>query len=131
MHKAHQETLAYRFKPEGETEIQHVLKFFPEVQFSNTKGETATIDYEKIFISAWENPILFSQISNCELTDSFGQARLKIQCQADGDKSKSFKVAYQEFTKENSDFLKTFQKYYSRFLVAKEYLEQKAIMASV
>jgi Zn-dependent protease with chaperone function len=132
MHKAHQESLAYRFKPEGDAEIQHVVKYFPEVQFTSSKGETATIDYEKIALSQWEGPLLFSQIEGCELTENIGQARLKITWKVVGDeKPKTCKVAYKEFQKEGADFLKTFQDYYGRYLFAKQYHEQKAIMDSV
>ncbi|MDB6058608.1 MAG: hypothetical protein JWO95_2452, partial [Verrucomicrobiales bacterium] len=32
-HKAHEESLAWRFKPEGEKEIEHVSRYFPAVEF--------------------------------------------------------------------------------------------------
>jgi len=76
--KAHQQTLAWRFKPEGESEIKHVVKFFPEVRFSTAKGATATLDYEKLLLSEWQTPLLFSTITRCRLDQSLGRHKLII-----------------------------------------------------
>jgi hypothetical protein len=131
MQKAHQELLAYRFKPEGEAEIQHVTKFFPQVQFITSKGETATLDFEKIALSEWESPLLFSQIASCQLTNNLGQARLAIHWRVGNEKLKTRKVPYKEYKKEGAIFLQAFQHYYGRHLAAKQYHEQKALMDSV
>ena len=64
-HKAHEESLAWRFKPESEAEIAHVVKYFPELQFSTAKGVTARLDYEKVHVSDWEEPVRFASVTGC------------------------------------------------------------------
>lgn len=126
-HKAHQETLAWRFKPEGETEIKHVIQFFPEVQFSTDKGLTVTLDYEKIFASVWEAPVRFATIATCRLDEHLGKQRLIIDYQPEGQpKKQSCKLVVKGLkTTQGEDILPLFQKYYGRHLTAKKYHEEK------
>jgi Zn-dependent protease with chaperone function len=123
-HKAHQENLAWRFKPEGESEIQHVRKYFPDIEFKTAKGVAATLDYEKVRLSDWEVPVFFSTVTKCKLEESFGRHRLVIEYHVD--KKMTRKVSYKDLKRPDADFLKTFQKYYGRHLTAKNYREQKA-----
>jgi Zn-dependent protease with chaperone function len=123
-HKVHQETLAWRFKPEGDAERHHVLKFFPELQFTTTKGLVATLDFEKLHISDWDAPVYFSTIKSCRLDESLGKHRLIIEFQKD--KKETRKVPYKDLKREGAVFLKSFEKYYARHMTAKQYLEEKA-----
>ncbi len=129
-HKAHQENLAWRFKPEGDDEIKHVVKYFPEVQFTTAKGIVATLDYEKIFISDWESPVFFSTVVSCRLEEHLGRHRLVI-AYTGGGKTQNRKVNHKDLKKEGADFLKTFEKYYGRHMTARKYLEQKNASAKV
>lgn len=126
-HKAHQETLAWRFKPEGETETKHVAKFFPELQFSTKKGVTATLDHEKLNVSEWDAPIPFARVAACKLEEHLGRQRLVIYYQDEGETKKlNQKIYHKDFKAEGTNFLDSFQKYYGRHLTAKKYHEQKS-----
>jgi len=125
-HKAHQQTLAWRFKPEGEAEIAHVMKYFPEIQFATAKGIQATLDYEKIRDSDWDSPILFSAILRCRKEERLGREKLVIEYNDQSQKKQNRKINFKEFKKEGHDFLQAFQTYYGRHLTAKNYLAQKA-----
>jgi Zn-dependent protease with chaperone function len=126
-HKAHQQTLAWRFKPEGESEIKHVVKFFPEVRFSTAKGATATLDYEKLLLSEWQTPLLFSTIIRCRLDQSLGRHKLIIDYHLEGNaKPQTHKISFKDFKRDGADFLKTFEMYYGRHMTAKKYHAQKA-----
>ncbi len=126
-HKAHQETLAWRFKPEGDAEVAHVVKYFPELAFSTAKGLTATLDYEKLRISGWDAPIAFSTITTCRMEESLGRQKLVIDYQSEGQtKKQNRKISFKDFTTAEKNFLESFQKYYGRHLTAKQYHEKKS-----
>jgi hypothetical protein len=127
-HRAHQENLAWRFKPEGEAEIKHVMKYFPEIQFRTAKALTATLDYEKVCVSDWDAPITFASITNCRMDEHLGRQRLVIDYQTEGQaKKQNRKISFKDFkaTQAETDFLQSFQNYYGRHLTAKKYHEQK------
>ena len=127
LHKAHDMSLAFRFKPEGEAETAHVKKHIPEVQFNTAKGLTATLDYEKLMLSDWAAPIFFATVAGCRLEDHLGGKRLIIVHTPPGQKPQNRTVAHKDLKKEGADFLKTFELYYSRHMTAKQYLAQKAL----
>ncbi len=125
-HKAHRESLAWRFKPEGEVETQHVIKYFPAMLFSTRKGLTANLDYEKVQASEWEAPVLFSTITGCRREEHLGRERLVIDYLLQGEtKKQSRKINFSDFKSGETAFLDAFQKYYGRHLTAKKYLEEK------
>ena len=126
LHKAHQQALAWRFKPEGEAEIQHVVKHFPALQFRTAKGITATMDYEKLQLSDWDAPVLFSTITRCRKKESLGRERLVIDYKPEGKDKQTRKVSFKDLKRDGGNFLQDFQTYYGRHLTAKKYLEQKA-----
>jgi Zn-dependent protease with chaperone function len=126
-HKAHQQSLAWRFKPEGETEIKHVVKFFPEVQFTGSKGITAILDYEKLRLSDWDSAILFSTVTGCRIEEHLGRHRLVIDYITEEQRKKQTrKVSHKDLKREGADFLKAFEAYYGRHMTAKKYLAEKA-----
>ncbi|HKQ40453.1 MAG TPA: M48 family metallopeptidase [Verrucomicrobiae bacterium] len=124
-HKAHQESLAWRFKPEGESEIQHVMKYFPAIEFKTARGLTAIVDYEKVVMSDWDSPLLFSTVLKCRIDDTLGRQRLVIDYQIGGEPKRNRKIAFKDFPSAGDKFLETFKRYYARHLTAKEYLAQK------
>jgi hypothetical protein len=127
-HKAHRENLAWRFKPEGESEIQHVTKYFPEVQFSAPKGLTATLDYEKLRVSDWDAPVTFASIVSCRMEESLGRQKLVIDYQTEGQgKKQNHKISFKDFKTAQGEvaFVPMFERYYGRHLTAKKYHEQK------
>jgi hypothetical protein len=127
-HKAHQENLAWRFIPVGDTEIQHVIKYFPELQFSTAKGLTATLDYEKVKVSDWDAPVTFASIAGCRVDEHLGRQRLIIDYQAEGQpKKQNHKVHFKDFKTAQNEaiFFQVFEKYYGRHMTAKKYHELK------
>jgi len=126
-HKAHQETLAWRFKPQGDQEIQHVVKYFPELQFQGPAASTATLDYDKVSVSQWETAVPYSAILRCRVEESLGKHKLVIEYAMDADKKQSRKVSirFKDFHRPDANFLEAFRKYYSRYLTAQKYLAQK------
>jgi len=125
-HQAHQRSLAWRFKPEGEAEIRHVAKYFPEIQFRGTKGLIATMDYEKLLLSGWDSPLFFSAITHCRLEQSLGRHNLVIEYKLEGQNKKQIsKVRFKEFKREGANFLESFQHYYGRHLSMKKYHAQR------
>jgi Zn-dependent protease with chaperone function len=128
-HKAHQQTLAWRFEPQGEVEIQHVVKFFPEKIFINSKGLTATLDFEKVRVSDWESPLPFSNMIKCRLEESLGRKKLVIEYSDHSEKKQKQTINYPDFKCEGAAFLPAFQNYYSRYLTAKQYKAQKSAPA--
>ncbi len=129
--QAHEESLAYRFKPEGDAEIRHVAKHFPPVEFRGSKGQTATLDYAGLVLSEGGCSIPFSAITSCRLDEQLGRHRLVIDYIPDGaQKKQTRKLSHKDFKRDGADFLQTFQKYYGRHLAAKEYLARKSSPAT-
>ena len=125
-HQAHQRSLAWRFKPEGEAEIRHVAKYFPEIQFRGAKGLIATMDFEKLLLSDWDSPLFFSAITHCRLEQSLGRHNLVIEYKLEGQNKKQIsKLRFKEFKREGANFLESFQHYYGRHLSMKKYHAQK------
>jgi Zn-dependent protease with chaperone function len=127
-HAAHQEMLAWRFKPEGEVEIAHVQKYFPVMQFGKGEKKIATLDYEKLQIAA-DAPIFFSTIKSCRVKEGqLGGQNLVIDCEAAGEKQ-SHKINLKQFDGNGAQLIKTFEKYYGRHMTAKNYASELARQA--
>lgn len=124
-HKAHQESLAWRFKPEGETEIQHVMKYFPTVEFKTKDGHLVTLDYAKLTAPDWDSPLLLATVTKCRLDDSFGMHKLVIDYQIEGQSQKPRKINLKDFSDKGTQLLQTFNRYYGRHLTAQKYLAEK------
>jgi hypothetical protein len=103
------------------------VRFFPEARFSTAKGATATLDYEKLLLSEWQTPLLFSTIIRCRLDQSLGRHKLIIDYHLEGNaKPQTHKISFKDFKRDGADFLKTFEMYYGRHMTAKKYHAQKA-----
>ena len=129
-HKAHQESLAWRFRPEGEAEIQHVEKYFPKIKFYNSRGVTAVVDYEKLVVSDWDSPLLLSTIVKCRLEDTYGSQKLIIDYQIQGESKKHRKINPKDFRRNDANFLETFKRYYARHVTAKNYIAERVTRAA-
>ncbi|HUR44705.1 MAG TPA: M48 family metallopeptidase [Candidatus Saccharimonadales bacterium] len=122
-HKAHQEKLAWTFKPQGETEISHVMKYFPTIEFTSPKGITAVLDYEKISLSDWEAPVYLATLTGCRVDESLGGHKLILDYAIEG-KKQTRKISHKDLTAAAGSFLPTFEKYYSRHLTAVKFASE-------
>ncbi|MDB6059374.1 MAG: hypothetical protein JWO95_3218, partial [Verrucomicrobiales bacterium] len=75
----------------------------------------------------WGAPIAYAAISKCRREESWGRERLILEFHNE-DRTKIFKLklAYKDYKCDNTDFLKTFERYYGRHLTAQKYAEAKA-----
>lgn len=115
----HSQDLVWRLRPNGPEEQAIVEAQFPKHTFRNKEGHEATMEFDKIFLTGWPEPILFSQIQSAELEDTtFGGKRLTlVALKTDGGKMK-VKFNPAKFTGDAGDLLTQFQRYYSRHKTA-------------
>lgn len=111
----HEETLPYRFLPETEDELAIVVKAFPEVQLEGSEG-LLTIDHAGLKFAAWEAPIRFSDIQECQLDD---KQRLNFT----STEARPCKINLKKFP-DQQQVIDAVERYYSRYLAAKAYQEQ-------
>ncbi len=121
----HEQILAYRYLPETERETELVRKLFPELTFAGKKaGVSLVLDHEKLNFSKWDDPVLFSEILNCEGDQSaMGKPLVKLELERNGKSKRTFPLA--DFESPQDEVTGTFEKYYSRFLTARDYRAQK------
>lgn len=121
----HEQILAYRYLPETERETELVRKLFPELTFAGKKaGVSLVLNHEKLNFSKWDDPVLFSEILNCEGDQSaMGKPLVKIELERNGKSKRTFPLA--DFESPQDEVTGTFEKYYSRFLTARDYRAQK------
>ncbi|QDT88295.1 M48 family metallopeptidase [Gimesia chilikensis] len=110
----HEETLPYRFLPETEDELAIVVKAFPEVQLEGKEG-LLTINHEGIQFPAWESPVQFRNLQECQLDD---KQRLNF-ISADTTPNRLNLKKFEDQQK----VLAAVERYYSRYLAAKAYKE--------
>ena len=115
----HDVQLAWRLLPANEEETAQVLKHFPHVDAFDKKGRAATLDFDQMRLPEWENPILFKDIRDLKLEDSWGKKRLTITHLPAG-KSKSVRTKCYPglFKAEKGDLLALFGEYYGRHKTA-------------
>lgn len=115
----HEQTLPYRFLPETDEERAIVVAAFPEVAFSGKSGSLA-IDHEKMHHSAWPGPLRLAEIEKLAMSD---EGVLSIQFQGGGKRGRQIKM--KEFGKSQQQVLDAINRYYTRYLAAVEYQNQK------
>lgn len=115
----HDNELAWRLLPANEEETAQVLKHFPHVSFLDKKGRAATLDFDRVRLPDWENPILFKDILDLKLEDAWMRKRLTITHLPAG-KPKSVRVKCHpgSFKAEKGDLLALFGEYYGRHKTA-------------
>jgi hypothetical protein len=114
----HEQTLPYRFLPETAEEVEIVVKAFPPLTFASSQG-VLTLDYEKLGLDTWPEPIRYAEITNLFLDD---KSVLKISYQCQGKQRQQLKMA--KFDNQQ-EVLETLKNYYGRYLAAAEYQKQK------
>lgn len=116
----HDVNLAWSLKPDSAENIALIVRFFPEVEFHNKKGATATLDHSMLKLSDWEAPIGFSAIQDLELNDTLGSKQLTIKHTCpDSGKTKRVKLKPEEFKCAEGDLLAALGNYYGRFEASK------------
>ncbi|MBN1515140.1 M48 family metallopeptidase [Candidatus Sumerlaeota bacterium] len=126
--KYHEATLPYRMAPSNEQEREIVVRYFPEVSFKHKKENLELIlDYEKLRLTEWAEPIHFSAVVNMIAEESFGSVYVTILHQKPiDDSAKKTKLNISKFETAAKEIWEIMQKYYGRHMVAKEWLQQKA-----
>ena len=117
----HVQDLAWRLLPRDEEEAAIVSRVFPRMVFQKTNvGAEATITYDCVELSDWENPIFFREIESVQLDEmGWPRNRLTLTHKTFGE-SKSRKTRFYpaQFKNPQADLLVAFKHYYSRFKTA-------------
>jgi Zn-dependent protease with chaperone function len=119
----HEETLPYRFLPETDEERAIVVKAFPEVYFDGLQG-TLTLNCESMHFTGWPASIQYRDVSQFALDDK-GKLEIKYGL---GGKQKQ-KILVKDFV-HREEALDAINRYYSRYMHAAAYQEQKTLAAS-
>ena len=108
---AHEESLAWRYRPDSREERAIVEKYFPSQKRVTKKGDaTLVIDFEQISFSDWDAPVSYDQIKSCEMRESFGRHMLTLKLNTARRKAE-FNVG--RFA-DRSEVTACFQRYYAR-----------------
>lgn len=115
----HQQSLAYRLLPETADEQVIVEAAFPSVTFDGRDGNF-TMDFEKIQLTKWVDPIYYREIARCEFRND---RMLEIHYTRKGERSRDIDV--KSFGKDRvQELLGVFQRYYGRYLAAADFHAQ-------
>lgn len=113
---AHEQILAYRYGPDTPEQEAIVEKYFPEVNYTGKTGKLA-IDFEKLRFEVWEDAVRYDEITNVAIDDK-GVFTVSFK----RDRRQSRKIKLIEFQNdEYHDIVDSLQKYYGRFLAAREF----------
>ena len=122
----HSQDLVWRLIPNGPEEQAIVEAQFPKRTFRDKKGNEATMEFDKLMLSTWPEPIQFSRIDSAQLEDAFGGKQLTLVTRKpDGGKMK-VKFIPSKFTGDAGDLLTQFQHYYGRHKTAEMRSEEGA-----
>ena len=116
----HEETLPYRFLPENDEERAIVEKAFPPISITGKKG-TVEFDYDRVMFSGWPHAIRYAGIAKCIMDNNKGT--LTIQIVGVGKQ----KLPISSFGSRKDEVLQIFNRYYTRYLHAAAYQEQKKL----
>ncbi len=119
--KFHEEVSAYRYLPENEQEYAIVVQYFPEVTFEGKEG-LLTLDHERVHLAKWPESILWSQITGCSLNDN---GVLDIVFSGSESGKQKLKLKLKKFSSSQQEVIDTFNRYYSRYLSARDYQAEK------
>lgn len=116
----HEKTLAYRFLPSNPDEQAVVEKYFPVTKIEGKDG-VVEFDFTKLQHAKWPDPLPFSEISGCELSD--GNV-LTIHFTRAGKQKRTINMS--KFAKpDQATILHEYQRYHGRHLAAIEYQNTK------
>ena len=116
----HEESLAYRYLPSNPEEQAHVEKIFPPISFEAT-GPTLTLDFEKIQLSDWDEPVIYKQIGSMSLDD---KGTLTVAWDPGGPSE----IYLKSFTLGQDEVLEAINRYYSRYLTAVDFQQNRELM---
>jgi hypothetical protein len=113
----HSQDLAWRLIPSNEEEMAIVMEHFPHADFRSKEGAVATLDFDRIHVADWPEPIFFKDISKASVEDAFRGKWLTIEHVVPG-KAKSTKTKFYpaHYTGEKGDLLTLFGVYYGRHM---------------
>jgi Zn-dependent protease with chaperone function len=117
--KFHEQTLVYRFLPETDEERAIVVAAFPEISIEGKKG-TLFVTYESILFPGWTAPIRYQEITKFVLDD---HGTLEVQYVRDG--SHKQKIPMKSFGARQQEAIDAINRYYSRYMHAAAYQEEK------
>jgi hypothetical protein len=108
---AHEESLAWRYRPDTLEERAIVEKHFPQQTASTKKSDaTLTIDFQQISFSEWGGPVAYSDVKSWGTRESFGRVMLTLKLN-DGRKKVEFNI--NRFA-DGKEIVACFQRYYAR-----------------
>lgn len=75
---AHEQRLAYLYRPHTEAERTIVLKYFPRLEFALRGGQCMVVSYEGLLLPKDNRVLSWDNISNMKYEDAFGSDILRI-----------------------------------------------------
>jgi len=116
----HQHDLAWRIVPIDGEQAEVLQREFPRMVFKNSKtGAETVLDFDRLQLGEWSEPIFFKDIVFAELASVWTRKRLTLTYRTDSDdpvkRAKFFPGLY---LGENGDLLACFSHYYSRHKTA-------------
>ena len=110
---AHEESLAWRYKPDTADERAIVTKYFPvETRTTKKNDATLTIDFEEVRFSDWTSPVGYGNIASCDIHESFGRKFLRMKLSNGQPKAE---IPLHRFANAE-EITNLFQKYYARHM---------------
>jgi Zn-dependent protease with chaperone function len=117
----HEESLAYRLLPTNDEARAIIEKLFPPEMLPGKKGDTFSVDIDKVHYSQWEGPIRFEEIVKCD-TDEHKTVLTIHYIREPDTKKKKEKV---KFKGVDGAPYEVFASYFSRYSTAKEIQDTK------
>ncbi|HEX5109625.1 MAG TPA: M48 family metallopeptidase [Vicinamibacterales bacterium] len=115
---AHEESLAWRYRPDTREERVIVEKYFPSQKRVTKKSDaTLVIDFEQISFSDWEAPVPYGEIKSCETRESFGRYMLTLKLHTARSKVEFNTGRFGD----RNEVVACFQRYYARHLTMVEH----------
>ncbi|AEG01021.1 M48 family metallopeptidase [Methylomonas methanica] len=75
---AHEQQLAYLYRPHTEAERKIVVKYFPRLEFALRSGQRIVVSYEGLLLPKENHFLSWDNISNIKYEDAFGSDILRI-----------------------------------------------------
>ena len=119
LQSCHTQDLAWRLLPDNDEEKAFLAEHFPRTVLRNKKGKEATLEFDRIQLSGWDAPILFSDIFDVSLQQALPKQQMTLVHKKEG-RRWGAKAKFQPaaFTSERGDLLTLFGLYYSRHKTA-------------
>lgn len=112
--EAHDQMLAWRYKPSNDEELAHVLKYFPEVVFTASKGGGLHVRYDGLDVDGWPAVVPYGDFKKTEVIDGSFKKVLRITLHSGGKRE----VPLKGIAEGEQAFLQTLGTYLQRHEVA-------------